>query len=834
MSKDPFSLDSILEELKKEQSEYDSKEITEYISEQEKFSTQALLDEILGHKEETASTHFASSLDGILSEATAEVVPNPVPKQEPEPENSPAESSLTDAAPVTAEKQSAEDLPVPSTEEAPKAEPSSEESSAEESAPEEDNASVKITQSTEKSIYKSILSETTKLKYLNLKKSREERVKNFVLTSDFTDSLPNYKNLSPEEVGGQFNIEAREKESDQPSAEEPVHTSRTIKMEKNFVEQWREKMAEDAEELSNLDQFQEYTDPAQTEQVLSTLQEMKRELISKLWILGILFLLSGTLSLLDDLFVLSPVPFLSVSENPVVFCLLQTVFLAGTFITCFDTVKNGVLELVRKEPGKNAIYSLSLLGMLVFAIVLLTSPKEASSLSVQLYIPFLIFTFFVMTVGRLIGLKRILTNFLLVSGDYPDNAKYSISVLENQPLAEELTKGALQDFPALVHSKKTAFLSDFFNESFSEDLTDRAAKYLVPIVSGIALLTAVLSVVLGNTVFSALSVFSGILTAGCGVLTFLIINYPLYTCSKELSRLGGAVLGYHAADYFSDINSALVEANDLFNKENVTLYGIKTFSSLPVDQVIINATSVLCDTKSILSGVFLDIINNRQDFLLPVDTVLYEDGMGISAWVNNSRVLIGSREMMINHNIPVPEESYEKKFLKKGRRLLYIATSGELSAIFIIGISGSEETRNMLVDLYNNNIACIVKAVDPFLTKEFLTNVFDMPEDTFRVLPSHLHKDCAEIGETAEAANGAVCSNGHFPAYVYGLLSAKRLNKIFRLGMVLQYVSIALSVLLLVIFALIPGGLHQLSNTALCLLSAIWLTISFLIQKTVK
>lgn len=237
-------------------------------------------------------------------------------------------------------------------------------------------------------------------------------------------------------------------------------------------------------------------------------------------------------------------------------------------------------------------------------------------------------------------------------------------------------------------------------------------------------------------------------------------SFPLYTTAKTLSRMGGAVLGGKAVEQFEGVNSLVLDAADLFYPKNITLYGIKTFSNTPIDHAILDATSVLCRTKSVLGCVFLKIIGNHTDYLSPVDSISYEDGMGISAWVNDRRILIGSRELMVHHGIDVPSKDYEDRYLEQNRNLVYLSASGELSGVFILGLGYSEDIRNMLIDLYNNNVLAVVRTVDPILTQEQLAKIFDLPLETFAVVPSRLSKELDASLEPAETAPALVCHNG--------------------------------------------------------------------------
>ena len=45
--------------------------------------------------------------------------------------------------------------------------------------------------------------------------------------------------------------------------------------------------------------------------------------------------------------------------------------------------------------------------------------------------------------------------------------------------------------------------------------------------------------------------------------------------------------------------------------------------------------------------------------MLMVDGVLYEDKMGTSAWIYKKKILVGNRDLLINHDIAVPKQAYE-------------------------------------------------------------------------------------------------------------------------------------------------------------------------------
>ena len=106
--------------------------------------------------------------------------------------------------------------------------------------------------------------------------------------------------------------------------------------------------------------------------------------------------------------------------------------------------------------------------------------------------------------------------------------------------------------------------------------------------------------------------------------------------------------GYETAEELAAVGAVLLDEKDIFPGESVQLHGMKVFAEKRIDEAILDAASVILSCKGLMSGVFLNMIGGNQRMLKKVDSIIYEDGMGISAWVDGKRVLIGGRELMQN------------------------------------------------------------------------------------------------------------------------------------------------------------------------------------------
>ena len=155
-------------------------------------------------------------------------------------------------------------------------------------------------------------------------------------------------------------------------------------------------------------------------------------------------------------------------------------------------------------------------------------------------------------------------------------------------------------------------------------------------------------------------------------------NNTLLGVSKQLRTRGAMVNGFEGASVTSDANAIVIEAQNLFGPRSCEIHGIKTFNGAKADDVILKTASVIINTKSPLASVFDDVIIGKQAILPEVDDIVYEDRLGTTGWIYRKKILVGTRDLLIHHGVPVLKEDFEKKYTRKGRKVLYLAEAGKV------------------------------------------------------------------------------------------------------------------------------------------------------------
>ncbi len=495
------------------------------------------------------------------------------------------------------------------------------------------------------------------------------------------------------------------------------------------------------------------------------------------------------------------------------FAAVELILGAGAVAIAFPTVKNGLKNFIRLHADSDSIAVLPMLPALAGAILAVIQPDVLGE-TVHLFVPCAVLALFCNAIGRLLVVRRALRSCNILT---KDGQKRVLSYVSQEETAELLTRGVINDYPIVSAVRRADALCDFLRYTYSNDMADMLCRPLTPICAGLALATALCMTVIRMGLslnflwFSfLLTIITVILTAGCCVASALVVNLPLERESRKAAQSDCAMLGYQSVDDFFDTNALLVEASDLFPRGSVQIQGMKVMSGAKVDDIMLDAASLVHHASSILRSGFDEMIPDKKS-LYPVEQFVCEDGLGLCGWISNRRVLFGCREMMASHNIEgLPTKTREAEMTEGSGDVLYLSVSGVLSAVFSIRISADAAVRKQMQALKQENIALVIRSVDSSVTLRRVSTLFDFPEQLLKIIPTSMHhlfqRETADLG--CVSASMTVGANGFGAAGL--LLGVRRVRRAAMAGVIIQIVSALLGVSLAVIHIII-GAYEELN-----------------------
>ena len=269
-----------------------------------------------------------------------------------------------------------------------------------------------------------------------------------------------------------------------------------------------------------------------------------------------------------------------------------------------------------------------------------------------------------------------------------------------------------------------------------------------------------------------------------------------------LSR-GGFMVGWRAIRHFGDPDGLVVDVADLYPDESMLLHGIKTFSGAHIDDAILDAASLSVRSGGPLAMIFRRIIQNKEELLHEVDSLVYEQGMGLSGWVVGRRVLVGNRRLLQNHGVDVPSLDYEARYAKDGRRLVYLSTAGELSAMFVVTYLPDPDIQSALQELCRAKVTLLVRSCDPNVTSEDLCADFELDPYYVDVLPAAAGRQYVQLVQEERAQTAAdMASNGHILGTARLLSACRHVQTKSLVALIVQVLACALGLLLCVVWTL--------------------------------
>lgn len=600
-------------------------------------------------------------------------------------------------------------------------------------------------------------------------------------------------------LGSREEEDELEEESESPADEEPEEEPG----EEHGEESWQE--------------LEDYTAPDQAQKVMADLSAMSLRFVLRAVLTGVLaaallWMGVGATGLLLLPAVIDPV------ADPLPFLTVNLLLCAAAALISFSTIKEGLVGLFGR-PSADTMPALAALGALAQALALLLAPSGYDPGLFTLFSGVAVLGLCTNAVGKLVHNQVVLRNFEMASSRVEH---WAACMVTDKTRLSAVARGMDEPDPQLLVSRPTALVRNFLRHSFSSRASQLAARQLSYLLLGVAVLCAVVGGFMAKSAAVGVSVLAAALCLGAPFASTLLAAVPSLLMQKSAGKVGAVVPGWDAVEALGRTNMVLVGAKDIFPATSVVLKGIKTFEKERIDLAILYAASILIEGCDTLRDVFSHIIEGRTDILYPVESMTREVGYGYSAWINEERVLVGNRDMMMRHGLAVPSLDWEARCSKNGeRQLLYLAVSGKLFGVFGICYKANPEVQEVLESLNRRGISLLVKSDDCSLTSQLIAQIYHLPEGCVKVLTEAERTALSPELIFRPESEGVMTHIGSFASFVGGLRAAEGAAAGEKLAAMVQKGAVVFSCLVALLLTF-TGGIIGLALPAVLLYQAAW------------
>lgn len=574
----------------------------------------------------------------------------------------------------------------------------------------------------------------------------------------------------------------------------------------------------------------DYTAPEDAPSILHELNAERRTLALRLMVTGIALAVLLFWGFVSEKTGMLP-SFLQIEVNSTLYMIANLCFLTVAMGFSWVTVFGGIRSLFRLQASSDSAVAVAAVAAWVQGFALLFDQQAVVHGHLHLYAALAAAGLFLNALGKLSMVNRIRSNFKFLASPEP---KMGVELFDDYNTALQLAKGCVIGEPIIVYQKKTDFFKNFLRNSYEADPSEQASQSMAPLLFVGSLVLCIVSVILTRSMTSAVTAFAAAACISAPITNMLCVNSLMARLCTLGRRCGIMLVGNPSVEYFCNANAVMLDVKELFPKGTVILNGIKTFGGQRIDEALVDATALMCVVGGPLSDLFEQIIQNRRDILPKAESITYEDERGVVGWVDGRRTLVGNRHLMEMHGITPPSRDYENKYLLGGKKVIYLASQGDLVAMFVVSYTSDKRRALELQRMEENGISLILRTTDPNLTAPFVAECFGLDPHSVRILPDNLGEVYRKRVETpTERADALFVSKGRPAAMMRMLTACVREKSNVTMAAFLQTVGIILG-FVLVTFFVFYSGLAQLTTTALLLYQLFWTAAVLLIPRLRK
>ncbi len=451
---------------------------------------------------------------------------------------------------------------------------------------------------------------------------------------------------------------------------------------------------------------------------------------------------------------------------------------------CRREFNDAIISVFQKQPSNDSFNVAALIANALHSIALLFMGNGFS------YSPIIFLAITLSMIMKLIFAEEIIKNLNLVL----DNSVFLVEMgkvnLARRFVSRVCIINPIIRFP------------DVIGDTYAEDPSEEKNKNFVPviIIAAFVIPFVVLIIYGGNAFFNAFAAMFAVIASFTGEMTFVM---PYLIAQYKLRRLGSVLFGYQSLTRLKDIDTLMVKDIEMFPVEDIVIEKIRISDLETIFKAVEYTASVFAHSGAPESNCFLGFIKYGKRLIPAPDKIKNLSGYGYIADFGQDSVIIGSRSLMLSHNIEVYPQEKEAALSTEGS-LMYCAVNGKMSASYIFTYK-ADRVMKRSAEQIGGDFNIIIDTTDCNITESFVRKKFDMQNASVIVPDTEESNAIREMRQTLEVEDSpCMISTERSIGILEAVRHAKNLLSIIEyailacqigivLGMVLTFVALLIN-----------------------------------------
>lgn len=566
---------------------------------------------------------------------------------------------------------------------------------------------------------------------------------------------------------------------------------------------------------------EEYQDPSRRKEIFSSLMSLKKTTLMKALFISVIGIILLVINIVTSISAAMNNGFFSVfGGSPIIYSIINLVILLLCGAVMADDLKKGLFSLLKVRPRTDTALLIMYLGALAQTVASFFSTLKPESeyhllsgAAVLLCAPMLLAKSLYYDSAR---------HCFKAAGTTSD--KYYLRKVSDKETISELLKDSKPTETNVVYTGKTRFISGFLKRSANAAFSGQISSRFILIAALGALISGVIGLIASRSPVYALGCFSVTAALSFPVGCLVLTGYMISMENSMLSVKSSFINGYGDAFSFSLIDDIILDGDEIFSAEIVSSAAASNVSQ---KQAEFCAAVLTSKADGILKNAFSVFSQGLQDRYPEVEGFVFEDKLGFSAWISDCRILLGTKQLLINHNVELPEANTVPFIMDETTKPLFLAIEGHFAAVFSVKYSCDKTTAKSLGSLAANGANILLNLKEPNLSEDFAESLLQLPSHSLRITASSNSSrfDSQKKTITDMEDTGIVFSES-FDSFSLTLAGAIKLERIRKTAKLLYEAATAAGILLGILFC-ITNALTFINGWPAVVLQLCWMLLSF-------
>ena len=303
-------------------------------------------------------------------------------------------------------------------------------------------------------------------------------------------------------------------------------------------------------------------------------------------------------------------------------------------------------------------------------------------------------------------------------------------------------------------------------------IADKISGYFVPAIIVIAILSAIIWLIIGQTPAFAINVFITVLVVACPCSLGLATPLAIVVSSGVASKEGILIKNSESLENAHKVKTVVFDKTGTLTKGKLSVskmfnYKEEAIANIPVDtdeDVIRIVASIENKSEHPIARGIVNFAKEQNIELEEVENFKNIAGYGVSAEYSNNKYLIGNSKLMKENSVNINAAIKDEEELEKdGNSILFVAESiqeeNKFKLIALFGVKDiiKDSAADVVEKLQEHNTNVVMLTGDNEKTAKAIANQIGIKQVIANVLPKEKAEKIKELKE-----NGLVmmCGDG--------------------------------------------------------------------------